>query len=127
MLIATRDIDIKALIPFMSEPDKVVSIVESKVPSYLRHHREIIMNQRFYVANLIRGAGSIPINIKLEVCEALLAGITITGTTELYITLEDVMYAVDRDILWLLFEEENEPCGNISSGRGVYSPQNISV
>lgn len=106
MIVGTTSIDYEVLKQFAGRPDDLVIYVEGLVPSWARHLPQITNNQRFYVAAHLRGVLTLPYPVRMELVNALVNGITVSGIISSFTSIHDIISACDKNMLTSLIENE---------------------
>ena len=105
MLIGSKSIDMAALKQACSSPQSLLRFAEDLVPEQCRHVRAIVDNQKYYVATLVRTFKAIPYMRKMQLCNTLLAGVTVCGVCNEVFDYGDLLYSVNID-MWEKLEEQ---------------------
>lgn len=106
MILWTTQIDYEVLKSFIGKPNDLVVYVESTIPRWLRHIKAITQNQRYYIAIHLRKALTIPYKQRMELVEALVKDIQITGTSTSFTAMSDIIDMCDKDMLIKMLEQE---------------------
>lgn len=108
MLIATTDVDFDYIKKHQMEPDSVVEYAESLVPSWAKHIRGIVDNQRYYVAVRVRNLLSIAYKPRKAITDALIKNVTLFGMLNDFVTVDELLDLCDKDKLTEALRREHE-------------------
>lgn len=107
MIVGTKVVDTSQLRIACKSTMDLIKFSDSLVPRCLSHIEEIKNNQRYLVAIKVRQLQGIPYVFKQKLQDSLLENITIRGTLNVLIDLEDLMLNVNVDkILKELFKDD---------------------
>ena len=105
MIIGSTDFDYALLYKNIKDTEAVVRQAEDMVPIWLQFRKDIVANQRYYVATLIRGCQTIPYRKRKELMDALLENIHISGVITTFVPIDTVFNCIDKDLLIHLLME----------------------
>ena len=106
MVIGSTAFNYKELYKHLTDPDAVVRQAVNMVPIWLQFRNDIVNNQRYYVATLIRGCLTIPYKTRKSLMDALLDGISISGVVTSFTAFDDILKNVNKEELIHLLEED---------------------
>lgn len=105
MVVGTKDIDFQELSRIIYSNRDLKVYVESLVPRII-HTEEIVNNQKYYVACLIRRS-DMKFYSKSDICEDLLKDVKLTGDITTIVDWKDILDNLNIDDLFeYVFEEE---------------------
>lgn len=107
MVIGTRNVSLDELKQYSDNTSELLRVVERMVPSWARHIRPVVDNQRFYVATLLRRAYSIPYKKRMSMAECLISGIRVRGVMSGFTPITDIVATCNKEAL---LEMLNERC-----------------
>lgn len=99
MIVGTTSIDYEVLKSFIGRPQDLVVYVENLVPSWARHIKCLTHNQRFYVAIHLRGVLTIPYQVRMELVNALIEGISVRGIISSFTSITEIVDVCNKDAL----------------------------
>lgn len=99
MIVGTKDIDLEELRRSAKDATSLINYAESLVPRVLRHHVAIVNNQKYLVALYLRNMNSIPYKRRINLCEELLAEVSVTGVINTIIDFNDILTSINIDEL----------------------------
>lgn len=99
MIVGTTYIDYEVLKSFVGRPQDLVVYVENLVPSWARHIKCLTQNQRFYVAIHLRGVLTIPYQVRMELVNALIEGISVRGIISSFTSITEIVDVCNKDAL----------------------------
>lgn len=107
MIVGTKTIPLGQLREACNSLSSLVRFAEQLVPKPLRHLSSIAENQKYLVAIVLRDIKSIPYKRRIELCEGLLLGVSVTGVVNVVHDYEDILAEIDTELLYqYLFKEE---------------------
>ncbi len=99
MLIYTKELNWEKLKAFSKNPDRVVKEVESVIPKWAAHINNIYNNQRYFAAIYLRNVLAIPFKERMAVVNALTDGISLSGLTAYFVSIEELIDYCDKEDL----------------------------
>lgn len=97
MIVGTKNLDMYDIRNYCHTVSALRDYSDSLVPRILRHNQQIVNNQRYLVALVVRNIKSIPWSRRKELYEGLLEGVAISGLANQVYDYEDIMYEIDVD------------------------------
>lgn len=108
MIIGSSKLDFELLKSFEGKPKELVTYVDSLVPTWASHISGIVDNQRFYTALYVRKLLTIPYKSRMELVDALVDSIRISGVISQFTPIEDLVNSCDKNKLVTLLKEGNK-------------------
>lgn len=108
MIVADSNVDYSLIRRYVSEPELFVQAVECTVPVWCRHLTAIVQNQRYMYAVYTRNLVSIPYKQKQAMIQALLNGVSITGTTTTFVGMIDILNTCNKKKLTEMLEAKRD-------------------
>lgn len=106
MIIGTKIIDEQEIISLLAKGMDISSYVEELVPRVIRT-KEIVNNQKYYIALKIRQNKTLRYYQKSKYYEEILNGVTIVGSAQSITDFRDLLGAVQMDkLMCYVFDEE---------------------
>lgn len=99
MIVGTTEVPIEELKVVVNGHSDIVEYAVGLVPTWARHVRGIVNNQRYYVAVLLRNITSIPYKVRQPLIEKLLNGIALTGLATNVCSITDIIEMCDKELL----------------------------
>lgn len=99
MIIGSTNFNYNELYKHVTEPEAVVRQAINMVPIWLQFRHDIVNNQRYYVATVVRGCQTIPYKARKAIIDALLDGISISGVVTTFTAFDDILKYVDKETL----------------------------
>lgn len=100
MLVGTKIIPLHELRDAATSVTALLVFSEQLVPKPLRHISAIVDNQRYLVAVTLRNIKAIPYKRRIELCEGLIRGVSVTGVVNIVHDFEDILSEVDTELLY---------------------------
>lgn len=116
MIVGTTNINYSEIKLFAGKPDDLVIYVEGLVPIWARHIHCLAHNQRFYVAIHLRKVLSIPYKVRMEMCEALISGISVRGIMSSFTSVTEILDICDKEMLVRMLKRQVELDAQEQSG-----------
>ena len=105
MLVGTTNIDTNELSKHCNSAEDLIAYSDSLVPSYFRGVREIVNNQRYYTAVILRNFYKNDYNKWHPLCNALLTGVRVVGSlTDIY-TCKDLLQECDAHMIYKFLDK----------------------
>ena len=108
MIIGDSNIDYDVLKSFAGKPDDLVVYVENMVPSWARHIKCLAQNQRFYIAVHLRGVLTLPYQTRMELVNALVDGINVSGIISTFTSIREIVDMCDKKKLAEMIKQRLE-------------------
>ena len=105
MVIGCDNLNYDELLRFVNDTDSMIKYVEHLVPKWARHIPGILDNQRFFTAIHLRKVMTIPYHQKMRLVNALVENITISGISDQFITIDNIIESCDKEQLRALVED----------------------
>lgn len=105
MLIFTKNLDWERLKRNAKHPESAVELVDSSIPTWASHIKNIQNNQRYYAAVYLRNVLSIPFKTRMELVNTLTEGISVSGLTSYFVSLEELIDYCNKEALVKALEE----------------------
>lgn len=105
MLIFTKNLDWERLKRNSNHPERVIELVNGSIPAWASYIRNIQNNQRYYAAVYLRNVLSIPFKVRMGLVNALTDGISVSGLTSYFVSLEELIDYCDKEALAKALEE----------------------
>lgn len=99
MIIGSKDVDAYDVREHCTSVPSLRQYSDSLVPRILSHNMQIINNQRYYIAMIVRTIVSIPYAERKSLYEGLLEGVGVTGCINEIYDFEDLVRDVDIERL----------------------------
>lgn len=91
MVVGTKDIDIQEVNRVIQRKEDIIEYAINLVPRIIRHNTEIVNNQRYYLALLIRKNESIRFYNRMSICNKLIKDIEIFGVANEIVDFEELI------------------------------------
>lgn len=108
MIVGCKDIDFVELKHACRSEDSLLRFTLGLVPTPLRHIREIVDNQKYFVALQVRSIQSLTWQKRKDLCESLLHGARIKGVPDALYDYSDLLLAIDRVAFERYLQEEDK-------------------
>lgn len=106
-MVVGSDVDTRKLIKASKSLEALIEYSDSLVPKCLRHIKELLYNQRYYVAIELRNIQSIDFYKRTELANKLIEDIYISGTFNEVIFITEVFAYADMDkVFKYIFKDE---------------------
>lgn len=105
MIIGSANFDYNELYKHVTDPEGVVRLAINMVPIWLQFRQDIVFNQRYYVATVVRGCQTIPYKARKAIIEALLDGISVSGVITTFTPFDDILKYINKETLIQLLKE----------------------
>lgn len=106
-MVVGSEIDTRKLIRASSSLEELKKYSDGLVPKCLRHIKELIYNQRYYVAIELRNVKSLDFYKRNEMANKLIEDIYISGTFNEVVFISEVLAYADMDkVFKYIFKEE---------------------
>ena len=100
MLVGVTNLNSDELLKHCGSAESLIQYSVELVPTYFRHQKAIVDNQRYLVAVYVRNLFKNDYNKWHPLCEGLLEGVHITGTVTNLYSCTDLLEACDTEILY---------------------------
>lgn len=107
LLVGKIDISIAELVKHDNSIEEFIAYADSLVPKEFAHIPQILQNQRYINCLAYRKKTMINWDKKKEICNGVLRTINVSGFTDRLIEVNDLMNAVDSQVLESFYRKEN--------------------
>ena len=104
MIIGNKHIDFGLLRSACVDAETLTKYVVNMVPETIQHIPAIVDNQKYYAALHVRNFTDIPYYRRMELCNELLRGVKVRGTTNELYDYRDLLAAINVDQVVKLWE-----------------------
>ena len=99
MIVGTTDVSVEDLKVVVNSHRDIVEYAVSLVPTWARHVKGIVNNQRYFVAVTLRNITSIPYKTRQPLIMKLLDGVALTGLATNVCSITSIVDMCDKELL----------------------------
>ena len=108
MIVGTKNINYEEIIRLaLKEPHNLLTYIDNLVPPIVRHIPEIVNNQRYYIAIMLRKNSNLDYYNVKRICNIILDGVEVFGYAGVFIDIKEILSKCSISyILKRLYREE---------------------
>ena len=108
MIVGSTKVNFDELRHYIGKPLELVAYAESLVPTWARHMKPLLGNQRYYLALHVRKMLTLSYQQRKVMTDALTNGIKLHGNLSEFVSITEIVQSCDLEVLSIMLRDYYE-------------------